>query len=86
MQIFFVKIFQINHQLILTYQKLNYLRWYNQKNVFVDFWVLLLKTGLLLMKNVIKSLAKSVLIPLGLTAAASATDAGIFTALEQQHK
>ena len=30
------------------------------------------------MKNVIKSLAKSVLIPLGLTAAASATDAGIY--------
>ena len=29
------------------------------------------------MKNVIKSLAKSVLIPLGLTAAASAADAGI---------
>ena len=37
----------------------------------------LLKTGLPLMKNVIKPLAKSVLIPLGLTAAASATDAGI---------
>ena len=37
----------------------------------------LLKTGLPLMKNVIKSLAKSVLIPLGLTAAASAADAGI---------
>ena len=37
----------------------------------------LLKTGLLLMKNVIKPLAKSVLIPLGLTAAASAADAGI---------
>ena len=35
------------------------------------------KTGLPLMKNVIKSLAKSVLIPLGLTAAASATDAAI---------
>ena len=32
----------------------------------------LLKTGLPLMKNVIKSLAKSVLIPLGLTAAADA--------------
>ena len=30
----------------------------------------LLKTGLLLMKNVLKPLAKSVLIPLGLTAAA----------------
>ena len=37
----------------------------------------LLKTGLPLMKNVIKSLAKSVLIPLELTAAASAADARI---------
>ena len=37
----------------------------------------LLKTGLPLMKNVPKSLAKWVLIPLGLTAAASATDAAI---------
>ena len=35
----------------------------------------LLKSGLPLMKNVLKPLAKSVLIPLGLTAAASATDA-----------
>ena len=37
----------------------------------------LLKTGLLLIKHVIKPLAKSVLIPLGLTAAASSADAGI---------
>ena len=37
----------------------------------------LLKTGLPLIKNVIKPLAKSVLIPLGLTGAASAADAGI---------
>ena len=37
----------------------------------------LLRTGLPLMKSVIKPLAKSVLIPLGLTAAASAADAGI---------
>ena len=37
----------------------------------------LLKTGLPLMKSVIKPLAKSVLIPLGLTAAASAANAGI---------
>ena len=37
----------------------------------------LLKTGLPLIKNVIKPLAKSVLIPLGLTAAASAADAQI---------
>ena len=37
----------------------------------------LLKTGLPLIKNVIKPLAKSLLIPLGLTAAASAANAGI---------
>ena len=37
----------------------------------------LLETGLPSMKNVIKPLAKIVLIPLGLTAAASAADAGI---------
>ena len=37
----------------------------------------LLKTGLTLIKSVINPLAKSVLIPLGLTAAASAADAGI---------
>ena len=58
---------------MLSYQKLNYLRWYNQ--VFlVDP---LLKTGLPLIKNKIKLLAKRVLIPLGLTAAASAADARI---------
>ena len=38
----------------------------------------LLKTGLPLMKNVIKPLAKSVLIPLELIAVASAADAGIY--------
>ena len=37
----------------------------------------LLKTGFPLIKSVIKPLAKSVLIPLGLTTAASAADAGI---------
>ena len=37
----------------------------------------LLKTGLPLVKNVIKPLAKSVSIPLGLTAAASATEPAI---------
>ena len=39
----------------------------------------LLKTGLPLIKNAIKPLAKSVIIPLGLTAAASAADAGTQT-------
>ena len=38
---------------------------------------LLLKTGLPSMKNVLKPLAKNVLIPLGLTATESATDATI---------
>ena len=37
----------------------------------------LLKTGLPLIKNLIEPLAKNVLIPLGLTAAALAADAGI---------
>ena len=38
----------------------------------------LLKPGLPLMKNILKPLAKSVLIPLGLTAVALATDAAIY--------
>ena len=38
----------------------------------------LLKTGLSLMKNILKQLAKSVLIPLRLTAAASATDTSVY--------
>ena len=47
---------------------------------------LLLKTGLSLIKNAIKPLAKSILIPLGLTEAASAPDAGIYKKiLEQKH-
>ena len=37
----------------------------------------LLKTGLTLMKNVIKTISKSVLIPLDLTTAVSVADAGI---------
>ena len=48
----------------------------------------LLKTRLPLIKNVIKPLTKSVLTPLGLTAAASAADAGIplkkYLVMEQQ--
>ena len=49
-----------------------------QSRVFLGrFLGPLLKTGLSLIKNVIKPLGKSVLIPLGLTAAASAADAGI---------
>ena len=42
----------------------------------------LLKTGLPLTKNVIKPLAKRVLIPLGLTAALSAADVGILKKIQ----
>ena len=44
---------------------------------YVDYLENLLKTILSLMKNVLKPLAKNVLITLGLTAEASATDAVI---------
>ena len=44
---------------------------------FARLFVSFLKAGLPLMKNVIKPLAKSVLILLGLTVVASAADAGI---------
>ena len=43
----------------------------------VDFLVHYYVLGLPLIKNVIKPLAESVLVPLGLTAAASVADAGI---------
>ena len=68
---------ETNHRLILSYQKLNYLRQYHQEDLLGRLLGPLLKTRLPLIKNVIKPLAKSVLIPLGLTAAASAADAGI---------
>ena len=60
--------------MILNFQKLSY-----QSGGFLGKLLgPLLKTGLPLIKNVITPLAKSVLIPLGLTAAAaSAADAGI---------
>ena len=58
-------------------KKLDYLRWYNPGGFLCRLFGPLLKTGLPLIKIAIKPLAKSVLIPLGLTAAASAADAGI---------
>ena len=68
----FVRLLLTNHQLILSYQKLKL-----SKMLQLGLLGPLLKTELPLIKNVIKPLAKSVLIPLGLTAAASAEDAGI---------
>ena len=45
----------------------------------------LLKTWLLLMENILKPLTKSVLIPLGVIAAASTTDAAIHKKMVSQH-
>ena len=64
---------QTIRQPILNYQKLNY-----KSGGFLGRLLgPLLKTGLPLIKNISKPLAKRVLILLGLTAAASAADAGI---------
>ena len=68
---------QIIYQQILSYQKLSYLISYQSGGFLGRLLGPLLKTGLPLIKNVMKPLAKSILIPLGLTAAASAADAGI---------
>ena len=58
--------------------KLSKTQWYNQEDFSVDYLVhYLIQTRLPLISNIIKPLAKSVLIPIGLTAAASAADAGI---------
>ena len=80
------------HELLLTNRQVANIRKAFAKNTSIDIklsktqlskmiqsggFLPLLKTGLPLMKRVIKPLAKSVLIPLGLTAAASAADAGI---------
>ena len=48
-----------------------------QEGGFLNFLRPLMTAGLPLMKNVLTPLAKSVLIPLGLKAVASATDAAI---------
>ena len=49
----------------------------NQEGGFFDFFRPLLSAGLPLMKNVFTTLAKSVLVPLGLTATALTTNAAI---------
>ena len=81
LQQIFIKLLQIIYQLKLSYHKLSYLRWYNQEDFFGRLLGLLPKTGSPLMKNIIKPFAKSVLIPLGLTAVASAADTGMYKKL-----
>ena len=73
----FVKTLQIIYQQISNYQKLNYLRWLYSGVFLGRLLGPLLQMGLPFIKNDIKPLAKSVLISLGLPAAASEADAGI---------
>ena len=58
-----------------NYQKLNYLKLYNRffSRLFGPF----MKVGLLVVKNIVTSLVKSVLLSLGLTAVGSVIDIGI---------
>ena len=76
MQIF-VKPLQVIYQQVSNYQNTQLSKMIQSGRFLGRLLGPLLKPGLPLIKNVIKPLAKSVLIPLGLTAAASAADAGI---------
>ena len=51
------------------------MKWDNKGDLEIDFYKPLLKTDLPLIKNLLKTLAKSVLLPFQLTAASSATGA-----------
>ena len=65
------------HQLIWNYKKLSCLKKGQSGGSLGRLFWQLLKIGFPLIGNVLKALAKSVLIPLGLTAAESGTDAAI---------
>ena len=73
----FVKAFAINSSTDIKLSKTQLSKLVQSGGFLGRLFGPLLKTGLPLMKNVIKPLAKRFLIPLGLTAAASAADAGI---------
>ena len=49
----------------------------SQEGVFLSFLERLMSVGLPFIKNVLTPLTKSILVPFGLTAAVSATDAAI---------
>ena len=71
-----IKLYKINIKYKIKLSKIQ-LNKIGQSRGFLGRLLLpLLKTGLPLMKNILKTLAKTILIPLGLTAAAS-TDADI---------
>ena len=76
MQIF-VEPLQTSHQQILSKSNTQISKMTQSGGFLGRLLGPLLKTGLQVIKNVIKPLEKSVLIPLRLTTAASAADAGI---------
>ena len=71
------KAFASNSFVDIEFSKAQLLKMIQSGGVLGKLLAPLFKTGLPLMESVITILAKSVLIPLGLTAAASAADAGI---------
>ena len=71
------KAFCNNSSVDIKFSKTHLSKMIQSGGFFGKLLVPLLKTGLPMIKNVITPLAKTVLIPLGLTAAASAADAGI---------
>ena len=72
----FIELLQIVYQLNMKFWKVKLSKIVQLGGVLARL-LALLKTGLPLIGNALKPLAKSLLIPLGLTAAASATDASI---------
>ena len=71
------KAFAINSSFNIKLSKAQVSQMFQSGEFFGKLLGPLLNTGLPLTKNVIKAFAKSVLIPLGLTAATSASDAGV---------
>ena len=63
------------HQVILSYQESQLSKMIQSGGFLGRLLLPLLTTGLPFMKNIIKPLVKSILIPLGLTEAVSAADA-----------
>ena len=72
----FIELLQIVYQLNMKFWKVKLSKIVQLGGVLARL-LALLKTGLPLIGNALKPLAKSLLIPLGLTAAASSTDASI---------
>ena len=73
----FIKLLQMIHRLIQNFQKLELSKMQQAGGFLGRLLISLQKAFLTLIQNLLKALTKSVLIPLVLTAAESAADAGI---------